>query len=128
MFILIFTSLYESILGTHSDYSQEFSDDIFPAVGFITFVIAIVFCLLFYVALGRWKNIWYTTVHWAITIALVAAVGFGLAFSQTKSAIDIFDNYVLLFGLYNALFAAIIFIAFSFLFKNFSIFAKRTPF
>lgn len=128
MLLSIFASLYELILGTHQDYSDEFETTIFPAVGIITFVIAIVFCLLFYVALGRWRALWYTTTHWVITIALVAAVGFGLAVMQAKNAIDLFDNYILLFALYNALFAAVVFIAVSFLFRNFSIFSRRTPF
>lgn len=128
MFLSVFASLYELILSTHQDYSDEFETNIFPAVGIITFVIAIVFCLLFYVVLGRWKNIWYSVTHWVITIVIVAAIGFGLAIMQAKNAIELFDNYILLFALYNALFAAVVFIAFSFLFKNFSIFSRRTPF
>lgn len=128
MFLSIFTSLYELILGTHQDYSEEFETTVFPSVGIITFMLAIVFSLLFYVALGRWKAVWYTTTHWVITIVFVAAVGFGLAAMQAKSAIELFDNYILLFALYNALLAALTFIAVSFLFKKFSIFSKRTPF
>jgi hypothetical protein len=126
MLLTIFSSLYELIIGENADF-PEYRAGIFDSVGLITFIIAIVICLLFYVALGRWKAIWYTTIHWVITIILVAAIGFGFAFTQAKGQLGDFDSYLIRFAIFNALYAAIYFIAFSFLFKNFSIFSKRTP-
>lgn len=126
MLLSIFSTLYELIIGENTDY-PEYQAGIFDSVGLITFVIAIVVCLLFYVALGRWKAVWHTTIHWVITILLVAIVGFGFAFSQAKGEIGAYDSYMIRFAAINALYAVIYFIAFSFLFKNFSIFSKRTP-
>jgi len=127
MFLSIFSALYELFIGENEDY-PEFREGIFDSVGLITFIIAIVICFLFYVALGRWKAIWYTTIHWIITIVLVAGIGFGFAFSQAKGQLGEADSYLIRFAIFNAIYASIYFILFSFLFKNFSIFSKRTPF
>jgi len=126
MLLTIFSSLYELTIGENADF-PEYREGIFDSVGLITFIVAIVVCLLFYVALGRWKLIWYTTVHWLITIILVAAICFSFAFTQAKGQLGDVNSYLVRFAIFNALYASIYFIAFSFLFKNFSIFSKRTP-
>ena len=126
MLLSIFSLFYELIIGENSDF-PEYRDVIFDSVGLITLIIAIVICLLFYVALGRWKEIWYTNLHWVITIVLVAAIGFGFAFTQAKGQLGDVDGYLVRFAIFNGLYASIYFIAFSFFFKNFSIFSKRTP-
>ena len=126
MLLSIFAPLYELIIGKNADF-PEYREGIFDSVGLITFIIAIVICMLFYLVLGRWKLVWYTTAQWVITIALVAAIGFGYAFAQAKGQLGDVDSYLVRFAIFNALYAAIYFIAFSFLFKNFSIFSKRTP-
>ena len=132
MLLSIFSTLYELIIGANSDFPEYRDNGIFNITGLITFVIAVLICLLFYVALGRWKNIWYTGVHWVITILIVAAIGFGFAYSQASGGLGIGYGddgftYLIGFAAINALYAAIYFIAFSFFFKNFSIFSKRTP-
>ena len=126
MRLSIFSPLYEFIIGENTDF-PEYREGIFDSVGFFTFLIAVVICLLFYVALGRWKAIWYTLLHWALTIIIVAAIGFGFAFSQSKGQIGTVDSYLVRFAIFNAIYAAVYFIAFSFIFKNFSVFSKRTP-
>ncbi len=127
MLLSIFSTLYELIIGENTDY-PEYQAGIFDSVGLITLVVAIVICLLFYVALGRWKAIWYSLVHWAITVVLVAAICFGFAFAHAKDVIGSYDTYLITFSLINALFAVVYFIALSFLFKRFSIFSINTPF
>lgn len=114
------------VIGENSDY-PEYRDNLFGSIGILTFIISIVFCVLFYIVLGRWKEIWYNRVHWGITIAMLSSIGFGLAFIQSKNLLSISDGYVIMFALFNAIFAAVYFILFSFLFKNFSTFSKRTP-
>jgi len=126
MLLSIFSPLYEFIIGENADF-PEYREGIFDSVGFITFLIAVVICLLFYVALGRWKAIWYTLLHWALTIIIVAAIAFGFAFTQSKGQIGTVDSYLVRFAIFNAIYAAVYFIAFSFIFKNFSVFSKRTP-
>jgi len=126
MLLSIFSLFYELIIGENSDF-PEYREGIFDSVGLITFIIAIVICILFYIVLGRWKAIWYTTMHWALTIVLVTTIGFGFAFMQVKGLLGAVDSYLVRFAIFNAVFAAIYFIAFSFFFKNFSIFSKRTP-
>ena len=126
MLLSIFAPLYELFIGENADF-PEYRSDLFDSLGLITFIISVSICLLFYVALGRWKLIWYTTIHWVLTILLVAAIGFGFAFTQAKGQLGTVDSYLIRFAIFNALYAAIYFIAFSFLFKNFSIFSKRTP-
>ena len=126
MFLSIFSPLYELVCGENLD-NPAYRDTIFNSVGLLTIVVAVVICLVFYVVLGRWKSIWHTRSDWAITAAICAAIGFGLAYSVAKEELGEADSYVTIFAAFNAIFAAIYFIAFSFLFKNFSIFAKRTP-
>ena len=127
MFLSIFSSLYEIVTGENPDY-PEYRESIFNSVGLLTLVISIVICLIFYVILGRWKGVWYSIIHWAITIVICAAIGFGMAFSLSKGELGVTDGYLIRFALFNGVYAAIYFIAFSFFFKNFSIFSKRTPF
>ena len=126
MFLSVFTNLYEMVIGENSDY-PEYRDSLFGSIGVLTFIISIIFCVLFYVVLGRWKEIWYNRAHWGITIAILSAIGFGLAFLQSKNLLSISVGYLIMFASFNAIFAAIYFILFSFLFKNFSTFSKRTP-
>lgn len=126
MFLSVFTSLYEMAIGENSDY-PEYRDSLFGSIGILTFIISIIFCVLFYIVLGRWREIWYNRVHWGITIIILSSIGFGLAFMQSKNLLSISDGYVIMFALFNSIFAAVYFILFSFLFKNFSTFSKRTP-
>ncbi len=126
MLLSIASTLYELIIGENAN-NPEYRDGIFGSVGILTFTIAIIFCLLFYVLFGRKWHIWYTRTHWVITLVLVAAIGFVFAMTQAKGQIGSVDSYVVRFALANALYAAIYFVVFSFLFKNFSVYSKRIP-
>ncbi|PTQ92418.1 hypothetical protein C8P68_11218 [Mucilaginibacter yixingensis] len=123
----LFTSIYEFICGKNQNY-DEYRAEIYRNVGWLSFIVALILVLLFYLALGRWRGVWYTRVHWVITLVLAAAIGFGLAFGLGKGTLGIIDAYLMQFALFNAVIIAIYFIAFSLLFKRFSIFSKRTPF
>jgi glucan phosphoethanolaminetransferase (alkaline phosphatase superfamily) len=127
MLLSVFTSMYEVFIGANPDY-PEYREGIFNAVGLMTLVVAIGMCLLFFVLLGRWKNIWYTRTHWTITLLLTAVIGFAFAYSQGKSQLSVADSYLIRFAAFNALYGAVYFAAFSLLFKNFSIYSKRIPF
>ena len=127
MLLSIFSPLYECTIGQNNDY-PEYRQEIFNSVGILTLIIAVVFCLIFYLALGRWKEIWYNRTHWSITIVILAGMAFGLALMQTKGTLhSAIDSYLIQFSSFNALYAVIYFVVFSFLFKNFSIYSKRTP-
>ena len=123
----LFTSIYEFICGKNQDIS-DYRERIYGSVGFLTLLIAIVIGLLFYVALGRWRNVWHTRTHWAITIVLAACIGFGLSYGLAKSIIGAVDGYLIQFALMNAALLAVYFILLSLVFKHFSIYSKRTPF
>ena len=123
----LFTGLYEALIGQSTEYT-DFEDHLFNDVGLLTLVSAIAVALIFYVLLGRWKSVWYTRTHWAITILLCAAIGYLLAYFISKSALGVVDGYVIRFALFNALIAAVYFILLSFALKPFSIFSKRIPF
>lgn len=127
MLLSIFSSLYELAIGENLDLT-EYRDSIFSSVGTITFICSLILCLIFYVLLGRWKGIWYNRFHWVITITVSAVIGFGFAYSMASSEIGEVDSYLIRFAIFNALYAAIYFILLSFVFKNFSIHSKRTPF
>ena len=126
MLLSLFSALYEALIGASADYT-DFADHLFNDVGLLTFVVSAVICFVFYIVLGRWKSVWYTRTHWALTILLCALIGFGLAYFISKNALGIVDGYIIRFALFNALLAAIYFIVLSFAFKSFSIFSKRTP-
>ena len=119
--------MYELLIGLNPNY-PEYRDGIFDTAGLVTLLVAIALCALFYVALGRWRGVWYTTTHWFITVALCALVGFGIAYGMATAALNVADAYVVRFALINGIYLALFFVVFSFLFKNFSIYAKRTPF
>jgi hypothetical protein len=121
-----FSTLYESVCGVNTNYT-EYRDELFRSIGLFTLVAATLICLLFYVFLGRWKLIWFNNIHWAVTIVFCALTGFLLAFLMAESSLRLVDGYLIRFALFNALFAALYFVILSFVFKNFSVFSKRTP-
>lgn len=123
----IFNFLYQLVCGENAD-SPEYAEGIFESTGLITLVIAFILAFIFYVALGRWRNVWHTRTHWVITIILSAAIGFGVAFSLAKNELGAVDGYLIRFAVFNMIYSIIYFILFSLLLKNFSIFSKRTPF
>lgn len=123
----LFTSLYEVFIGENPDY-PEYREGIFSSVGLLTFLLAAVAAAIFYVALGRWKPVFEKPVHWFITLALTALIGFLLAYTQARGTLGATDSYTTRFALFNALYAAVYFFLFSILFKRFSIFARHTPF
>ena len=129
MYLLsVFTSLYEWCIGANDD--PVYKDEVFSSVGVFTLLIALVFCLIFYVGLGRWKPVFYRLNHWVITIILLSVLSGFLALGESKGATQatFLDSYMISFAVYNALFAAICFIILSFILKKASIFSKRTPF
>lgn len=127
MLLSIFSFLYELVAGDNPEY-PEYRERIFDSVGSLTFVLAAIVAFLFYMVLGRWKMIWYNNFHWGITIFLWAIAGFCISFFMARDELGFTDGYVTRFSFFNALYAALFFILFSLLFKNFSVFSKRTPF
>jgi hypothetical protein len=123
----IFIFLYEGICGKNQNI-PDYRERIFGSVGLLTLLIAIAIGLLFYVALGRWKNFWYTRTHWFITIVICAVIGFGLAYGIAKSIIGSADGYLTVFALVNAFVIVVYFFVVSLLLKSFSIYSRRTPF
>jgi hypothetical protein len=123
----MFQQMYELLCGQNND--PAYATNIYPSVGLFTLIFAIVFALIFYVALGRWKNVWYTRIHWVITLVLLAALSavFGMFQAKGETASDSFDSFMIKFGLINALYAVVYFILLSLLLKRFSIYSKRTP-
>ena len=124
----MFTTMYEFLIGSNED--PTYADQIFSSVGLFTLIFAVVFCLIFYLLLGRWKPIFHKLSHWIITLVIIIVISFGFALTQSKGAIgaDAYDAYMIKFSMANALFVAIYFFVFSILLKKASIFAKRTPF
>lgn len=122
----IFTTIYESVCGSNSNF-PEYRSELFGSIGFLTLFASFFICFLFYVFLGRWRMIWFNNVHWTLTIAFSALTGFLLAYLTSKATLRLVDGYLIRFALVNALITAIAFILFSFILKNFSIFSKRTP-
>lgn len=120
------TDMYEAFIGPNVNY-PEYRDGIFSSVGLMTLLMAIVVCAIFYAALGRWKPVFHKPIHWIITLVLVAIAGFVFAYTQAKGTIAATDSYTVRFGLFNAFYAVVYFIAFSILLKRVSIFAKHTP-
>ena len=123
----MFQTVYELLCGRNND--PTYASNIFPSVGLFTLIFAVVFALIFYLALGRWRNVWYTRGHWVMTIVLLAllSAAFGMFQALGETGADSFDSYMIKFGIINALYAVVYFIILSFLLKRFSIYSKRTP-
>lgn len=128
MILSVFSSIYQSLVGKNDD--PIYDDKVFPFVGLFTIIIALGFCIIFYLGLGRWKPLFHQLKHWIITLLIVLAVTGLLALQQSKAATqaEAIDAYMVRFSMFNALFAIVFFCIFSLLLKRFSIFAKRTPF
>jgi len=124
----IFTSIYESIIGTENtglDYQ-----DAFQGVGILTFFISSGMSLLFYLLLGRWKPVWCKMSHWLLTMLFNSILCSGIALLQARSGVEgfLFGGYVIKFALLNALFGDLIFFITSVAVKRWSIFSNPIPF
>lgn len=122
----LFRFIYESICGKNQELS-DYRSHIYSNVGLLTLIIAIIIALLFYLALGRWRMVWYTRTHWVITVVFAALLGFCMAYSEAKVSIGAVDAYLIQFAFLNAILLAAYFIILSLMLKNFSIYSKRTP-
>lgn len=128
MVLSIFTTIYQLVIGKNDDPIYE--DEVFFSVGLFTLLLALAFCLIFYLALGRWKAFFSQLKHWIITLLVVLLLTGLLALQQSAAATQAItvDAYMVRFALFNALFAVLCFCIFSLLLKPLSIFARRTPF
>lgn len=126
MFSSLFTVLYEALCGENSG-SPEYRESIYSSVGLLTIVLSALFAILFYLVLGRWRNVWHKRWQWAVTILISALTGFTIAFYVAKSQTGNVDGYLYEFALFTALLAGFYFVALSFVCKPFSIYSKRTP-
>ena len=128
MMLSIFSNFYEWCIGSNDD--PIYRDQVFFTVGLFTLLIALVFSIVFYLGLGRWKPVFYKLVHWIIAMVFLAIIAALLALLQSKGATKAndFDAYMVRFSLFNVLISVIYYIIFSLLLKRFSIFARHTPF
>jgi glucan phosphoethanolaminetransferase (alkaline phosphatase superfamily) len=123
----MFKTLYELLVGQNTN--PAYASDVFPTVGLFTLAFAGIAAILFYLLLGRWRPIWHKTVHWLVTILILAAAAGYIAVSVAKKATEEdADSYMYTFSLINVLYVIVYFIILSLLLKKASIFAKRTPF
>jgi hypothetical protein len=124
----MFKAIYEGLCGPNNDPS--YASGIYNFVGLSTLIFSIVIAAFFYILLGKWKNVWYTRKHWFITFGMLIITSFVWAMLQGKFGTeqDKIDYYMVMFGFTNAMLASIIFFVASLIFKNFSIYSKRTPF
>jgi len=124
----MFKFLYELLCGKNVD--PTYATDVYPFVGMFTLLTVLLFVALFYVALGRWKPVWYNLKHWFVTLIILLVFGFFLAFTKSKEVTgeDTHTSFMWKLAFVNVLFTFIYFLVFSLLFKKISIFAKHTPF
>lgn len=123
----MFKLMYELLAGKNDD--PVFANDVYPSVGLFTLLLALIFTLIFYLALGRWKPIWDKLIHWIITLIFLVIIAIFFALTQSKGATgEDYNAFMYKFSLVNALIASLYFVIFSLLLKKASIFAKRTPF
>jgi hypothetical protein len=127
MMLSIFSGFYELISGANPDV-PDYSDEVYETVGQITIVVVVAFDVLFYVFLGRWKPVFHKRTHWVTTLLLLMSIALGIAFLTAKDVIGEVDSYMYRFSIMNAVFAGVLFIILSLLFRRISIFAKKTPF
>lgn len=127
MMLSIFETLYE-IFGDGGDQSQDYRIQIYNPVGFGTTGFALLVALFFYLLLGRWKEVWYSSTHWLITLFLFAGLCFGFAMLMAHNVLQIIDPYLIQFSIVNAVWGSLLFFIFSIFLKRFSIYSKHSPF
>ncbi len=127
LMLSVFVQVYEVLIGANP-LNPEYRDNVFASVGLISIIASLVISLIFYIALGRWKPLFYKAVHWIITLSATGFTGFCIAHVLTSKEIGGTDSYAFRFALINAFYTALYFCIFSLLLKRFSIFARHTPF
>ncbi|TWV93000.1 hypothetical protein [Chitinophaga pinensis] len=76
----MFSLLYELLGGKNNN--PVYASTIFPSVGLFTVILSVIFALVFYLLLGRWRPVWDKQKHWLVTMVLLALIASGLAYSQ----------------------------------------------
>ncbi|RIV18126.1 hypothetical protein DYU11_29670 [Fibrisoma montanum] len=124
----MFTALYELFIGKNPD--PTYRNAVFTSVGTLTLLIMLVLAALFYLLLGRWRAVFHRTSHWILSLVIALIIGFSLAISYAKDATGepSADSYMYGFAGVNLLWALIVFVGASALFRRGSVYARHTPF
>ncbi|WP_138477992.1 hypothetical protein [Dyadobacter bucti] len=93
-------------------------------LGIGTFLLCLAATIIFYLLLGRWKAVFYSLLHWIITLIIVIVGAFFFAAKMWPRG----GSKALILGGVNGFIALLLFIGLSLLARRFSIFAKATPF
>ena len=114
-------------------YEDQFRTDVFPTVGIVTLIVALVLALLYYVVINRMTDKLDQLVHWIIVLVTGAVFGGVFAFIIANNYLigELGETEVgvpLLFWIMNGIYAMLYFFIFSVLLKKASKFATRVPF
>lgn len=124
--------LVSNTYGWEDDYWDILIEEgLCQEVSLYTLIAALSISFIFYVVIGRLTTSFQTTLHWVSFSLLSGLVGFLIAFSQVKSRIymDVeVEDFGYLFSLSNVIWPILYFIISSFVFKYFSLYARRTPY
>lgn len=99
-------------------------------VSVLTLIFSIITCFVFYIIIGRITTSFQKIGHWIFFALISGVIGFVIAYLNVKGnlypGIPV-ENFGLMFSMSNIIWPIIYFILFSFLFKHFSLYARRTP-
>lgn len=124
-----FSSLYEKFYFTSPFCDDIYQYGLYGILGTIALIGALVMMTVFYYIINRPSfSRWY---HWLIVLGIHFVLQFGICFLETKSKftksdLEYHEEYWT-FGFMHAVFATILYIIFSFLFRWGSKNCKRTP-
>ncbi|WP_026463605.1 hypothetical protein [Adhaeribacter aquaticus] len=127
-----FKFIYELFLSSPQPPQTRpiFWNEIFPTVGLVNIALSLLFMAIFYYLINHILPIAFfkKAGHWAIFLFLNAALNFWFALQYCDGKEVEQNSYVWSFCTVNAIYAAIFYILFSFLFRRWSRGASTTPF
>ena len=126
-----FKFIYELFLSAPQPPQTRpvFWNEIFPNVGLVNIITSLLLMFVFYYLINHilpvafFRKAW----HWALFMILSAAIGFGYALQYCDSKELEQNSYVWSFATINALYGALFYTIFSFLFRRWSRGASTTP-
>ena len=127
------TNLFELFIGKYT--TSIFRENVFPIASWALIVCPLLLSLFYYIVLnrGRGSASFSRTKHWALILLLTVLIVGGISYylGHINKAFPVtpkYASYLFSFTLSNSLLAAVVYFAFSLLFKLGSTQARRTPF
>lgn len=123
----MFDLLYEYTVSSHANLEQ-LAEGAFMTVGVVTFIVAIVDAMVYYLLINRITDKLDQIIHWLLFLILNLVFAFTFAYFIADDYIDEGNPQPVLFWVMNTVYSGLYFFIASILLKKASKYATKIPF